>query len=232
MKVFLEGEPIIGVVDSGSDITIMGKELLKCVAAAAKLTKNRLKKVDRLPKTYDGRPFTLHGRMDLDITFQDTTMHTPVYIKLDTSEPLLLSEGVCRQLYILSYHPSVVRETGKSHPRVGAHGDNSGKERQCPIVTEGDKVTSTDRLHRRDPGCVPQLSENNTKDVTQTTISPAEPTEVCNQSPATSPRNNSQTYAENAGRFYQETKITTGAQGAVSHSTTDSPGAVSDSTAD
>ena len=45
--------------------------------------------------------------MDLDITLQDRTMKTPVYIKMDASEPLLLSEGVCRQLGIISYHPEV-----------------------------------------------------------------------------------------------------------------------------
>ena len=89
---FLEGVPTFGVVDSGADITIMSKDLLKRVAAAAKLGKSRLKKVDKLPRSYDGRPFTLHGRMDLDVTFNGTT---PVYIKLDASEPLLLSEGVC-----------------------------------------------------------------------------------------------------------------------------------------
>ena len=65
---FLEGVPTFGVVDSGADITIMSKDLLKRVAAAAKLGKSQLKKFDKLPRSYDGRPFTLHGRMDLDVT--------------------------------------------------------------------------------------------------------------------------------------------------------------------
>ena len=68
------------------------------MAAAAKLGKSRLRGVDKEPVTYDGRPFTLHGRMDLDVSFKGLTMQTPVYIKLDAAEPLLLSEGVCRQL--------------------------------------------------------------------------------------------------------------------------------------
>ena len=96
----------------------MSKDLLKRVAAAAKLGKSRLKKVDKLPRSYDGRPFTLHGRMDLDVTFNGTTMQTPVYIKLDASKPLLLSEGVCRQLRILSYHPDVTGRKDKSQVRV------------------------------------------------------------------------------------------------------------------
>lgn len=45
--------------------------------------------------------------MDLDITFGDKTMCTPVYIKMDAHDPLLLSEGVCSQLGIVSYHPDV-----------------------------------------------------------------------------------------------------------------------------
>ena len=106
-EVLVEGVPTLGVVDSGADITIIGKDLLKRVATVAKLKKNRLRKVDKVPKTYDGTPFVLHGRMDLDITFAGVTMLTPVYIKLDASEQLLLSEGVCRQLNILSYHPNV-----------------------------------------------------------------------------------------------------------------------------
>ena len=47
----------------------MSKDLLRRVAAAAKLGRSRLKKVDKVPRSYDGHPFTLHGRIDLDITF-------------------------------------------------------------------------------------------------------------------------------------------------------------------
>ena len=34
-------------------------------------------------------------------------MKTAVYVKMDAPEQLLLSEGVCRQLGILTYHPDV-----------------------------------------------------------------------------------------------------------------------------
>ena len=74
VRVFLPGGPATGVVDSGSDITIMGKGFLERVVAAAKLTKGRLKNVNKVPKAYNGQPFTPYGRMDLDVTFQDTTM--------------------------------------------------------------------------------------------------------------------------------------------------------------
>ena len=53
---------------NGSDITITEKDLLKCAVVAARLGKNRLKKVDKIPKMYDGY-HSCYGRMDLDITF-------------------------------------------------------------------------------------------------------------------------------------------------------------------
>ena len=37
----------------------------------------------------------------------DNTLRTTIYIKMDASDQLLLSEGVCRQLGIVSYHDSI-----------------------------------------------------------------------------------------------------------------------------
>ena len=34
-------------------------------------------------------------------------MMTDIYVKVDASEPLLLSKGVCCQLGIVTYHPEV-----------------------------------------------------------------------------------------------------------------------------
>ena len=49
-------------------------------------------------------------------------MMTPVYIKMNAKDPLLLSEGVCHQLGIISYHPDVQvwnggRKSGSSYTR-------------------------------------------------------------------------------------------------------------------
>ena len=38
--------------------------------------------------------------------FADKTMTTTVYIKMDAADQLLLSEGMCRQLEIIDYHPN------------------------------------------------------------------------------------------------------------------------------
>ena len=106
-QVIIGGVSAWGIVDSGADITIIGKELFKMIASVCKLKKKDFKKPDKIPKTYDRTPFSLNGRIELEITFEEKKMVTTVYVKMDAYDQLLLSEGVCRQLGILHYHPSV-----------------------------------------------------------------------------------------------------------------------------
>ena len=101
-------------IDSGGDITIIGGKLFKRVALAARLKKKDFMQPDKTPRTYDQKPFTLDGRMDLDVMFEDKTMRTAVYVKMDAHDQLLLSEGVCQQLGIISYHDKVEKWRGGS----------------------------------------------------------------------------------------------------------------------
>ena len=97
VRVVVAGVP---VDDTAADITIVGAETFKRIAAVAKLRKRDLKPDDQTI-------FRLDGRLDIDITFQEQTMKTPVYVKMDANEQLLLSEGMCRQLGIVQYHEQV-----------------------------------------------------------------------------------------------------------------------------
>ena len=97
-KVLVQGVPAYGIIDSAADITIIGSGLFKKVASVCRLKKKDFKSPDTTPRPYDQKPFMLHGRIDLDLTFEDTTMKTPMYVKMDAYDQLLLSEGVCRQL--------------------------------------------------------------------------------------------------------------------------------------
>lgn len=106
-RVSVGGVPMLGVVDTAADITIMGGEMFKEVAAVAKLHRKDFKPADKTPHNFDRKPFCLDGKLKLDVSFGDRTMTTDVYVKMDASEPLLLSEGVCRQLGIVTYHPEV-----------------------------------------------------------------------------------------------------------------------------
>ncbi len=114
----IQGVTVMGVIDTGADITIMNGTLFKKVAATAKLKKKQFKKADKCPRTYDRRQFSLDGRLDLDLTFGDKTMTTPVYIKMDAHEELLLSEGVCSQLGIVTYHSDVHPGTSSVEPKL------------------------------------------------------------------------------------------------------------------
>ena len=66
-RVTIQGVPASGVIHSGADITIMGPDLFKTVAAAARLKKSAFWKADKVPYTYNHQPFTFHGKLDLDI---------------------------------------------------------------------------------------------------------------------------------------------------------------------
>ena len=48
-------------------------------------------------------------------------MCTPVYVKMDAKDQLLLSEGVCSQLHIITYHPAV----NDAQPDTAVHNASS-----------------------------------------------------------------------------------------------------------
>ena len=107
------GVPARGIIDSGADIIIINGDLFQRVTTVACLKKSTFKKPDRIPVTYDQKPFTLHSRMDLDITFDGKTMHIAVYIKMDSCDLLLLSEWVCHQLGIIFYLEDITPQGNK-----------------------------------------------------------------------------------------------------------------------
>ena len=115
----IQGVPAEGVIDTGADITIVGAELFKKIATVAHLKKSQFKPPDKTPYSYDRKPFNLHGKLELDITFEGQTMLTPVYVKMDAQDSLLLSEGVCRQLGIVSYHSQVQQKRTVSNSSNG-----------------------------------------------------------------------------------------------------------------
>ena len=131
-KVVIGGVPLYGIVDSGADITIMGSNAFKQVATVAKLRKRDFKPPDKAPKNYDLKPFHVDGMIEIDVEFQDKAMITPIYVKMDAPEELLLSEGVCRQLSIISYHPEV-QTSATAKPTTSSKGEQN--EGQCTVST-------------------------------------------------------------------------------------------------
>ena len=161
IKVEVQGVPAYGLIDTGADITIIGGELFKRVATIARLKKCHFRKADKIPRTYDQRIFKLDGCMDLEVTFDGKTMCTPIYIKIDAADQLLLSEGVCRQLGVVTFHPNVEPWRGRSKKAPGdstlsstpAKLENSASATNNPAIHE----PSSSRTSPETPGS-PELS--------------------------------------------------------------------------
>ena len=83
--------------------------------------------------------------MDLDVTFDDKTMKTPVYLKMDAHDQLLLSEGVCRQLGIISYNPEVQTWRG-GRKRPPSEQTEKAKSNEAKIPTVRVRLLQSVRL--------------------------------------------------------------------------------------
>ena len=68
-------------------------------------------------------------------------MRTPVYVKFDAAEPLLLPEGVCWQLGIITYHPDVwaVENTKQTRHHRKRRQSNSRDSTYTPSPAERKK---------------------------------------------------------------------------------------------
>ena len=82
--------------------------------------------------------------MDTDITFSGATMTTLIYVKFDAAEQLLLSEGVCHQLGIISYRPDVqpVNQSGQQ----GGKGKHSRRTPGAETPSEERRKSETTSL--------------------------------------------------------------------------------------
>ena len=103
----IEGVPVTGIIDTGSDITIISEDTFKIVIAKAGLKKEEFKTVDKQAFTYNKQQISLDGWVDINISFEDKQVYTTFYVKMEAPNPLLLSEAVCRQFGIIQYYPNV-----------------------------------------------------------------------------------------------------------------------------
>ena len=79
--------------------------------------------------------------MELDVSFGERTMKTSVYIKMDAYDQLLLSEGVCRQLGIISYHSDIY--PGKRKQKDDNKADNASSTDSVDNEGDGNVVVPT-----------------------------------------------------------------------------------------
>ena len=81
--------------------------------------------------------------MEMTLAFGDKEMKTAVYIKMDATDQLLLSKGVCRQLSIIHYHPDAeIWRDGQHKKRLKP----IQKEPKIPRVSCSVRLLKTVRL--------------------------------------------------------------------------------------
>ena len=127
-----------GLIDTGSDITIIRGDLFYHIFGITGLDESRLKPADLKACTYDQKPITLDGQIDLHISFGEEVICTTAYVKLVAPDQLLLSETVCCQLGIVSYHPSVQSMQG-CHTTVTSRPSANTSDCESDTLPVGDK---------------------------------------------------------------------------------------------
>ena len=91
--------------------------------------------------TYDQKPITLNGQIDWHISFGKRRICTTVYVKLVAPEQLLLSESICCELGIVSYHPSV-------QSVLECHSDEKPKPSTSTIDRKSDALLINDKVSK------------------------------------------------------------------------------------
>ena len=69
VEVMIEGVPVTGLIDTGSDITIIRGNLFYQIISESGVKIESLKPAEQKACTYDQKPITLDGQMDMKVTF-------------------------------------------------------------------------------------------------------------------------------------------------------------------
>ena len=72
----IEGVAVSGLIDTGSDITIIRGDLFYNIVTEAHLKLQSLKPAEQKACTYDQKPITLDGQMDMKVGFGEKRIVT------------------------------------------------------------------------------------------------------------------------------------------------------------
>ena len=150
-----------GIIDTGSDITIIRGDLFYHIIETAGLEESSPKPADLKACTYDQKPINLDGQLDLHISFGERVICTTVYDKLVAPDQLLLSEAVCCKLDIVSYHPSVQSVQGY-YTTVTSRPTTSTTTNDC----KSDTLSVSDKEDKEVPKAIPTL-QSGTEEILQ-----------------------------------------------------------------
>ena len=87
---------MLRVIDTAADITIMGGEMFKKVAAVMKLHNKNFKPAGKVLYNYNKKAFptSIDGKLELDVCFQNCNITTDVNIKMDASATTVIQRWV------------------------------------------------------------------------------------------------------------------------------------------
>jgi len=155
VAVKIEGVSTTGVIDTGSDITIIRGDLFYHIVEKANLKIEDLKAAQLKACTYDQKPIILDGQINMRVSLGDKTITTTIFVKLVAPHQLLLSESVCRQLEIVGYHPSVqaIENKNTSTEESSPSGDMSTGKGTIPLA--GVNLISAVRLPAYHSAAIP-----------------------------------------------------------------------------
>ena len=173
VKVKIEGIPVTGIIDTGSDITIISGELFKNDVVAAQLSSEAFKRAN---KTYSGQPIALDGQMDVTISFESHDIRTTIYVKLQAPDQLLLSESVCRELGIVKYHSLV--DSVESEVMEGSDLRQESSNNKSENTTAKVKMIRTVRIPANHAAVVPIQVVDKTDEIDETGLLLLEPNPV------------------------------------------------------
>ena len=126
VEVEIEGVPVTGIIDTGSDITIISGELFENIVDAVQLSSETFKPANKQACAYNGQTISLDDQMDVTISFESHNIKTITYVKLQAPDQLLLSESVCQELDIVKYHSLV--DSAESEVMEESHSRQKEKE--------------------------------------------------------------------------------------------------------
>ena len=176
VKVKIEGIPITGIIDTGSDITIISGELFKNDVVAAQLSSEAFKPANKQACAYSGQPIALDGQMDVTISFESHDTRTTIYVKLQAPDQLLLSESVCRELGIVKYHSLV--DSVESEVMEGSDLRQESSNNKSENTTAKVKMIRTVRIPANHAAVVPIQVVDKTDEIDETGLLLLEPNPV------------------------------------------------------
>jgi len=69
VEVEIEGVPATGLIDTRSDITIIRGDMLNYIVSTARIDHYKIRSGDQRACTYYKKPITLHGQIDLNVSW-------------------------------------------------------------------------------------------------------------------------------------------------------------------